>query len=153
MSATNTSPEWANNAKAKMDSLNLKYKDILHLFDVSTTDAIGHYFNGRREPNIANILSLAVFLNISTEELFLSSEQFQERNRFSNGDSLMDALKILLRQNNVNDQDSICLLNTVDKIGTKNIIEACNLLSAENDNCTSRTDTILNIQAYMSNVG
>ncbi|HHZ71243.1 MAG TPA: XRE family transcriptional regulator [Methylococcaceae bacterium] len=152
MESIDNSPVWANNAKAKMTSMNLKYKDILHLFDVTTTDAIGHYFNGRREPNISNLLSLADFLNISTDELFLDNTKLQERKTFKGGANLMDALKILLKLSDISDQDLVCTLNTIDKVGTDNIMEAANALAEDEDNCLSRTDTILNIQDYMAKV-
>ena len=68
------------------------------------------------------------------------------------GANLMDALKILLKLSDISDQDLVCTLNTIDKVGTDNIMEAANALAEDEDNCLSRTDTILNIQDYMAKV-
>jgi len=149
MNTLNKAPVWAINAKAKMNTLNLQYKDILHVFDVGTTDAIGHYFNGRREPSISSLLSLGELLHISNDDLFLDAEQLIEKQKINTSDHLMDALKILARLNQLSDSEAICLLNAVDKIGTKNIIEASNVLAEQHKKGLSRTDAVLDIQQYM----
>lgn len=150
MNTLDKTPVWAANAKDRMNQLNLKYADILHVFNVRTTDAIGHYFNGRREPGIDGLLSLASFLHMSNDQLFMDSEELESNGKLNDADHLLDTFKILLRLNKVNDEDCIVVLNTIDKLGTRNIIEASNALSNQFDKGLPKMDTVLEIQKYMT---
>lgn len=62
-------PAWAVIAESLMDAKNITQEDLIPVFDKKTRGAIGHYFTGRRQPDINQLLSLAKFLEVSLSEL------------------------------------------------------------------------------------
>ena len=150
MNSLYKTPVWAENAKVKMKSINVLQKDLIEMFGVTTTYAIGNYFNGRREPSTSSLLKLADFLDMSLDDLFLTEEQFDAKQKFKAEDYLMDALKILTRLKSLSDKETICLLNAVDKIGTKDIIKTANALADHHKKGDSRTEAVLDVSEYMA---
>lgn len=62
-------PRWALIASGIMDAKGLRYGDVKKAMKVSTASAVGHYFNGRREPSIEQLSALARQLGVMTSHL------------------------------------------------------------------------------------
>lgn len=65
----NIGPEWAQRARVLMKNLSLTQDDLLPTFSVTTRDAVGHYFRGRREPTVDQVNSLALKLGVTIDYL------------------------------------------------------------------------------------
>lgn len=62
-------PRWAVIAAGLMKAQGLRYDDVKQAMGVTTKGAVGHYFNGHREPSIEQIAALARLLGVSTSHL------------------------------------------------------------------------------------
>lgn len=62
-------PTWAINATATMNEQGIAQNSLTKVFDVDTAGAVGHYFNGRREPTIEQLQRLAKHLGVTIDRL------------------------------------------------------------------------------------
>lgn len=66
-----TTPPWSVRAQARMRELKLTQNHLIPVFGVTTRGAVGHYFTGRRDPTVEQMIALARTLNMSLDELLL----------------------------------------------------------------------------------
>ncbi|MCU7836503.1 MAG: helix-turn-helix transcriptional regulator [gamma proteobacterium symbiont of Taylorina sp.] len=64
-----TPPVWAPIAKKRMRKVGLKQKDLVEVFNVASDSSVGHYFRGRRNASIIQVVALADCLDLSMDEL------------------------------------------------------------------------------------
>ena len=147
-------PIWAINAETKMKTLGLGQKDLLDVFSVGTTGAIGHYFNGRREPEIYTIVKLAEKLNTPLLEL-LGVDSSPKLNPISIGSEkyLTDAFRLLSRIAGLSENEIRVFFTAYEKMGPENIIKAVEALSSAGDNSNDQVDAIIKIQDFMKKAG
>lgn len=62
-------PAWASIAKGLMRDQGITQEDLLPVMEVETRGAIGHYFTGRRDPTIQQLMALAKKLGVTTSQL------------------------------------------------------------------------------------
>lgn len=76
-------PKWAYIAESVMSARKITQEDLLPVFGKKTRGAIGHYFRGRRQPDINQMIALAKFLKLTLSELVgeipLAEESQQKR--------------------------------------------------------------------------
>ena len=144
-------PAWAVNAERKMKKIGLQQTDLLKVFEVKTAGAIGHYFNGRREPSINSLLKLAETLNMSLSELVLGRAEEHSTIQFSENDSphLTSALTLLVRTSDFSAIDAATFIKIVESIGADNIIKATNMLSETARTNGDTISTVIEIQDFV----
>ena len=147
-----TKPQWAINARAKMKAIGLTQTKLLDIFEVTTAGAVGHYFNGVREPKIDHIISLALRLDIPISELLGVSEG--EYN-LKKGDEvhLTDALRFLSGTVDLKESEIWTFFNVYQKIGVANIIKATQALSKAGKHPGAQMEAVLSIQEFMKKTG
>lgn len=145
-------PQWAINAKAKMKTMGLTQAKLLDLFEVTTPGAVGHYFNGVREPKIDHVISLAARLDTPISELLGVSEG--EYN-LKKGDEvhLTDALRFLSGTVDLKESEIWAFFNVYQKIGAGNIIKATQALSSAGEHPAAQMEAVLSIQEFMKKTG
>lgn len=62
-------PQWARIAEGLMKDQNLTQEALIDTFQVTTRGSVGHYFKGRRQPTIDQIMRLAKRLGVTTSQL------------------------------------------------------------------------------------
>jgi SOS-response transcriptional repressor LexA len=65
---------WYERAKARMEELGLKQRDLIDVFGVETRGAVGHYLSGRRKPKPDQLAALAAKLEWSLDRLMYGRE-------------------------------------------------------------------------------
>jgi transcriptional regulator with XRE-family HTH domain len=81
---------WRIKAKALMAAKNIRQKDLLDVFNVSTRGAIGHYLKGRRQPCIEQLNALATKLGCTINELL--EDTTSEDINLNNNDQITEDL-------------------------------------------------------------
>jgi transcriptional regulator with XRE-family HTH domain len=66
--------DWVDRAIVRMRQLKLSQSDLQDALGVTTRGAIGHYLNRRREPKLAQLISLAKVLGMSMDELYIGRD-------------------------------------------------------------------------------
>jgi transcriptional regulator with XRE-family HTH domain len=146
-------PIWAINAENKMKFLGLTQRDLLDVFEVKTSGAIGHYFSGRREPDIYGIMRLAEMLNIPLLVLLGINDQAElNATNVKSGRNLTDAFRILSRVAGLNENEIKVFFTVYEKIGADNIIKAVNELILAGNDSDAKIDAIIYIQDFMKKV-
>ncbi len=147
-------PQWAINAKAKMKKIGLTQAKLLNLFEVTTPGAVGHYFNGVREPKIDHIIALSKELDMPISELLGVSESTSEYHLQDSDDiHLTDALRFLCGTVDIKESEIMTFFNVYQKIGAKNVIKATQALSKAGEHPSAQMDAVLSIQEFMKNAG
>lgn len=144
-------PAWAVNAEKIMKKMGLQHVDLLEVFDVKTTGAIGHYFNGRREPNVGSIIKLAEVLHLNISELCLGKSEERTALQFSENDAphLTSALTLLVRTTDISAIDAAGFIKIFETIGAENIIKATNMLSETARTNGDTISTVVEIQDFV----
>lgn len=62
-------PRWAYIAESIMEERGITQESLVPVFGKKTRGAIGHYFTGRRQPDVNQLLALAKHFGISLSEL------------------------------------------------------------------------------------
>ena len=143
-------PVWAVNAAKQMKKIGLQQTALLEVFNVKTAGAIGHYFNGRREPSLDSLLKLAETLNMSISELVLGKTEESSTLKFSDNDAphLTSALTLLVRTNNITAIEAATFIKIFETIGSENIIKATNMLSETARTNGDTISTVIEIQDF-----
>lgn len=74
--------KWYENVKKMMKSAKVVQDNLIPVLGVDTRGAVSHYLTGRREPSIDQLKALAVFFNVSLDEL-LSDDDVEASNLIS----------------------------------------------------------------------
>jgi transcriptional regulator with XRE-family HTH domain len=141
-------PQWAINAKDKMKAKGLTQAKLLDLFEVTTAGAVGHYFNGVREPKVQHMISLAEKLDVPIAELLGVSEGEYSLKQ-SDETHLTDALRFLSSTVDLKESEICNFFHVYQKIGAKNIIKATQALSQAGDHSSAQMDAVISIQEFM----
>jgi transcriptional regulator with XRE-family HTH domain len=146
-------PTWAINAESQMKFLGLNQGDLLEVFDVKTSGAIGHYFSGRREPDIYGIIKLAKKLNIPLLDLLGINDQAElNATSIKGGKHLTDAFRILSRVIDLSENEIKVFFTVYEKIGADNTIKAVKELIKAGNDSDAKIDAIIHIQDFMKKV-
>lgn len=60
---------WMDRARRRMHELGIRQDDLIRPLGVKTRGAVGHYLSGRRKPDPDQVVALARWLRMSTDEL------------------------------------------------------------------------------------
>ena len=118
-------PLWAKNASARMKELDIKYLDLLGVFEVKTAGSVGHYLKGRTQPKIESLPKLAAKLNLTMDELFADESTSKTIKFVDNSESyLTKALTIVVRSSTCSNEDIRTFFSVYENMGATNIIQA-----------------------------
>ena len=93
---------------------------LIDLFEVTTAGAVGHYFNGVREPKIDHIIALSEVLDMPIAELLgVSESEGQYHLKESDETHLTDALRFLCGVLDIKESEIISFFNVYQKIRHK----------------------------------
>lgn len=67
--------DWVDRTRQRMKQLDRKQRELMPVLGVGTLSAVGHYLNRRREPSIAQLEALCVFLDCSLDWLIRGEGQ------------------------------------------------------------------------------
>ena len=135
-----------------MKTIGLTQAKLIDLFEVTTAGAVGHYFNGVREPKIDHIIALSEVLDMPIAELLgVSESEGQYHLKESDETHLTDALRFLCGVLDIKESEIISFFNVYQKIGAKNIIKATQALSKAGEHPSAQMDAVLSIQEFMKN--
>lgn len=148
-------PKWATNAEVLMRRNGIQQGDLLEVFGVTTKGAIGHYFNGRREPSLNGLIKLSEFLNISMSQLFgdnispIELETVTTSLYIAEQQHLTDALKLLARAIDISPDDITVFFNVFEKMGAGNILKAAHILAEADHQSTDKITAVIEIQDFI----
>ena len=135
-----------------MKTIGLTQAKLIDLFEFTTAGAVGHYFNGVREPKIDHIIALSEVLDMPIAELLgVSESEGQYHLKESDETHLTDALRFLCGVLDIKESEIISFFNVYQKIGAKNIIKATQALSKAGEHPSAQMDAVLSIQEFMKN--
>ena len=137
-------PEWTKLVELRMKELNLLQADLVNIFEVKTAGAIGHYFNGRREPSMKGMVKLAKLIDIPLTKL-LGLDEPLTKIEFSDSEHITNAIKILSRSADLTPDELSHFFNAFEKIGARNILAAANELSNAGNDSSDQVSAILHI--------
>ncbi|MCL1123417.1 helix-turn-helix domain-containing protein [Shewanella surugensis] len=149
MSKINSKPTWAINAETLMKKKGIQKLDLLDIFGVSTPAAVGHYFQGRREPSIQGLINLAQKLDVELSSLLGLQENTHLNIKEVNAQRLTEALQLLVRCVDITPEEVMIFFKVYEKINPENIIKSINILS-ESDDKNSIFNSIIKVQDFMS---
>ncbi|MEC4724285.1 helix-turn-helix domain-containing protein [Shewanella sp. D64] len=147
-------PKWAVNAEVLMKHNSIQQGDLLDIFGVTTKGAIGHYFNGRREPSLNGLIKLSELLHISMSDLFGEDIPVGETKQRDNVQDiseqhLTDALKLLARAIEISTDDVEVFFKVYEKVGPDNILKAARILSKADYQSTDKISAVIEIQDFI----
>ncbi|AQS40220.1 Helix-turn-helix protein [Shewanella psychrophila] len=149
-------PKWAINAEVLMKRNGIQQGDLLDTFGVTTKGAIGHYFNGRREPSLNGLIKLSELLNINMSQLFEGdTPSTSEKGQLSSApviteqQHLTDALKLLARAIEISADDAEVFFKVYEKIGADNILKASRILAEADYQSTDKISAVIEIQDFI----
>ena len=148
-------PKWAINAEVHMKRNGIQQGDLLDVFGVTTKGAIGHYFNGRREPSLNGLIELSELLNISMSQLFGDNtptgkvEQINPEQYITEQQHLTDALKLLARAVEISADEAEVFFKVYEKIGAENILKASRILAEADYQSTDKISAVIEIQDFI----
>ncbi|MCL1124210.1 hypothetical protein [Shewanella surugensis] len=145
MTAITQKPIWAVNAQEVMSKKGIQKNQLLDVFGVTTTGAVVHYFQGRREPSVSGIQRLADKLEMQLPDLLGIRNDSHSELAKMNGQMLTDALQILIRTIDATVEDIGVFFNLYQKMGAENIIRAANIL-ADVGESESNVTAVIKIQ-------
>lgn len=82
---------WNETAKKLIAEKGLRHEDLIPVFKVKTRGAVGHYLSGRRDPSPTQLKSLADFLSVRIDDLFVEAPSQQQ----PSPEALVEAIRAL----------------------------------------------------------
>lgn len=78
MSKSQTLTPLARNLRAALDSKGLKQADVIRAFPEVSPAIVGHWFTGRRQPQLDNLRKLADILDVSLAALVAEDPEYAQ---------------------------------------------------------------------------